>query len=172
METTARDMAASITKEAGDELEDAVGRIKHCLKQLSDEQLWWRPMPPLNSIANLILHLCGNLRQWIIAGIGDAADTRDRPSEFSQQGSDSADDLLRRLEEAVAEAKAVLANASPADLLEQRRIQGFEVTGMHAIFGSVAHFRGHTQEIVHITRCQLGDDYEFAFVPATPEQGA
>ncbi len=69
-------------------------------------------------------------------------------------------------------AKAALAEASPADLLKCRRIQGFDVTGMQAIFESVAHFRGHTQEIVHVTRIQLGDDYEFAFVPKTPEQGA
>ena len=172
MEPTAQDVAAAVAKEADDELDGAVRRIKHCIKQLNEEQVWWRPAAAMNSIANLILHVCGNVRQWITSGIGGAEDVRNRPTEFSEQGSIAKDELLRRLDVAVAEAKTALANASPLVLLGSRRIQSFDVTGMQAIFESIAHFRGHTQEIVHMTRCQLGDDYEFAFVPTTPEQGA
>ena len=172
MEPTAQDIAAAVAKEASDELDGAVRKIKHCLRQLSDDQVSWRPAASMNSIANLILHICGNVRQWITSGIGGAEDVRDRPNEFSAQGTLAKDELLRCSDSAVAEAKAALAAASATDLLEHRRIQGFDVTGMQAIFESVAHFRGHTQEIVHLTRCQLGDAYEFGFVPATPEQGA
>ena len=68
--------------------------------------------------------------------------------------------------------KGAIANASTADLVGRRRIQGFDVTGIGAVFHSVAHFRGHVQEIVHLTRSQLGDAYQFDFVPKTPEQGA
>jgi hypothetical protein len=80
--------------------------------------------------------------------------------------------LLRRLETAVEEAKRVLAGVDARRVTEVRRIQGFEVTGVAAIFDSVSHFRGHTQEIVHMTRLQLGDAYEFAWSSPTPEQGA
>jgi len=172
MEPTAAEVAAAVAKEAADELEDAVGKIKHCVRQLSEQQVWWRPADSMNSIGNLILHLCGNVRQWITCGVGGAEDRRDRPREFSKRGPIPTGELLGRLDAAVAEAREALAKATAADLLAPRRIQGFEVTGMQATFESVAHFRGHTQEIVHLTRFQLGDAYEFAFVPTSPEQGA
>lgn len=172
MEPTAHEMATAVTNAAADELGSAVQKIRHCLKQLTDEQVWWRPAPSMNSIANLILHLCGNVRQWIISGVGRAEDTRDRPREFSEQGPIPKDELLQRLETTIAEAGDVLAKTTPADLIAGRRIQGFDVTGIVAIFQSVAHFQGHVQEIVHLTRSQLKEAYDFDFVPATPEQGA
>ena len=61
-------------------MSSALAKIKHCLGQLTDEQVWWRSHPSLNSIGNLILHLCGNVGQWIVAGLGGAADSRDRPA--------------------------------------------------------------------------------------------
>ena len=169
---TADELAARVGTEAGEELTSALARIKHCLDQLTDEQIGWRAAPGMNSIANLVLHLCGNVRQWIVAGLGGAADSRDRPAEFSEHGPIPKDELLRRLEAVVDEARAVLARQTARQLLEARRIQGFDVTGLAAIFDSVPHFRGHTQEIVHLTRLQLGDAYKFAWAPTTPEQGA
>jgi hypothetical protein len=169
---TADELAAAVGTEAANELASALAKIKHCLGQLTDEQVWWHPRPSLNSIGNLILHLCGNMRQWILAGLGGAADSRDRPAEFAERGPIPRDELLRRLEDVVAEARAVLARLTARQLLEARRIQGFVVTGVAAIFDSVPHFRGHTQEIVSMTRWQLGDAYRFAWAPTTPEQGA
>lgn len=172
MQPTAEQVAAAVTGEAGQELTEALKKIKHCLGQLTDEQVWWRPSESMNSIGNLMLHLAGNLRQWIVAGIGGAKDTRNRPSEFSQRGPLAKDDLLRQLEQAVAESQAAMSRASAEELLRRRRIQGFDMTGMEAIFNSVPHFRGHTQEIIHLTRSQLGDRYKIAWTPTTPEQGA
>lgn len=169
---TADDLAVAVGSEAAKELTDALDRIKRCVAQLSDEQLWWRSRPELNSIGNLILHLCGNVRQWIVSGIGGAADARDRPAEFAQRGPIPAVELLRRLDGVVADAAAVLQRLSAEELLRGRTIQGFDVTGLAAVVHSVSHFRGHTQEIIHITRSQLGDDYRFAWTPATPAQGA
>ena len=169
MPPTADELTASVAKEAGAELDAALRKIKHCTGQLTDEQLWWRPAESMNSIANLILHLCGNLRQWAVSGIGGAKDVRDRPREFSEQGPIAGAELMQRLEQVVADAKAAFVAAPAAERLEVRRIQQFDVTGMQAIFQTVAHFRGHTQEIVHLTRSQLGDRYEFAFVPETPK---
>jgi hypothetical protein len=169
---TAADLAGAVGTEAAKELSSALDRIKHCLGQLSDEQVWWRSQPGLNSIGNLILHLCGNLRQWIVAGLGKASDIRDRPAEFAERGPIPKDELVRKLEAVVRECKEVLRRQSAQQLLEVRCIQGFNVTGLAAIFDSVPHFRGHTQEIVYMTRLQLGDAYQFAWTPTTPEQGA
>jgi hypothetical protein len=169
---TADELAAAVGTAAAHELTSALNRIKHCLGQLNDEQVWWRSGPALNSIGNLILHLCGNVRQWIVAGIGGAADVRDRPAEFAARGPIAKAELVRRLEEVVAEARRVLSDVTARQLVEVRRIQGFDVTGLAALFDSVPHFRGHTQEIVHLTRLQLDDAYQFAWAPTTPEQGA
>ena len=166
---TADDLAAAPT--AANELTSALGKIKHCLGQLTDEQVWWRPRPSLNSIGNLILHLCGNVRQWIVAGLGGGADVRDRHAEFSERGPIPRDELLRRLEAVVDESRAVLARQTARQLLEAWRIQGFDVTGLRASFDSVPHLRGHTQEIIGMTRLQPGDAYKFAWTPTTPEQG-
>jgi hypothetical protein len=165
-------LAQAVGAEAGRELGEAFGRIRHCLAQLTDDQVWWRPGPGLNSIGNLVLHLCGNLGQWVVAGLGGAADTRNRPAEFAEQGTIPKGELLGRLEESVGRARAVLGGVTAEVLLGRRRIQGWDVTGLRAVFDTVPHFRGHTQEIVHMTRTQLGDRYKFAFVPQTPEQGA
>lgn len=169
---TADELARVVGTAAANELESALIRIKHCLTQLKDEQVWWRSEPSLNSIGNLVLHLCGNLRQWTVAGIGGATDVRNRPAEFAERGPISKGELLGRLETAVEEAKKVLTSINAQHLVEVRRIQGFDVSGMAAIFDSIPHFRGHTQEIVHMTRMQLGDAYQFAWMPTTAEQGS
>jgi hypothetical protein len=169
---TADELAAALGIEAANELTSALARIKHCLGQLTDEQVWWRSQPSLNSIGNLILHLCGNVRQWLVAGLGGAADVRDRPAEFAERGPIPTADLLRKLDTVIEEAKEVLGQLTASKLLEARRIQGFDLTGLAAIFSSVPHFRGHTQEIIHLTRLQLGQAYQFAWTPTTPEQGA
>jgi hypothetical protein len=149
-----------------------VQRIKHCLEQLNDSQVWWRPHESQNSIANILLHLCGNLKQWISAGVGGAPDARNRPLEFSERGPIAKEELVRRLDQTALEVDRILASVTDDRLLKIRRIQGFEETVLSAIFDTLAHFSGHTQEIVYITRLQLGDSYRYAWVPATPEQGA
>src|SRR5437764_6339620 len=98
---TADELATAVGTEAASELASALSKIKHCLGQLSDEQVWWRSHPSLNSVGNIVLHLSGNLRQWIVAGLGDATDVRDRPAEFAERGPISRDELLRRLEAGV-----------------------------------------------------------------------
>jgi hypothetical protein len=169
---SADDVAVAVGSEAAAEMTKALERIKHCLGQLNDAQVWWRAQPSLNSIGNLILHLCGNVWQWIVSGLGNAKDDRNRPAEFAERGPLLKEELIRRLDAAVAAAKTTLGRLTAKQLLEKRRIQGFDVSGLAAILDSVPHFRGHTQEIVYITRLQLGDAYKFAWTPTTPEQGA
>jgi uncharacterized damage-inducible protein DinB len=153
------------------ELDDAIRKICFCVRQLSDDQLSWRPSDSMNSIANLILHLCGNVRQWVISGVGGAPDQRNRPQEFAQREPVSADQLIEMLHQVAGEFRQTLEKTTADDLIRPRTIQGYEVSGLQAVIESVAHFRGHTQEITHMTRIQLGDAYEFDFIPSPGQQG-
>ncbi|MGD9646180.1 MAG: DUF1572 family protein [Pirellulales bacterium] len=165
------DLGTAVLGESRRTFAGALAKIEHCLAQLSDDDLGWRPHSTHNSIQNIVLHLCGNVRQWILHGIGGAADVRERPLEFSDQAPRPKAELVSQLRATVAAADAVLA-AFPAErLLERCRIQGFETTRLAAVFETTSHFVGHTHQIVYITRMRLGDRYEFQFVPRGKEQG-
>jgi len=170
-EIPAAQLAAAVAAQAGRQLVEGTTKIKHCLDQLTDEQVWRRASETQNSIGNLILHLCGNVRQWIVSGLGGAKDDRNRPQEFAERDSIPRAELLTRLDAVVRDAGTALATQTAADLLRGRRIQGFDVTALEAIFDSVPHFRGHTQEIIHMTRTLLGNSYRFWWTPTTKEQG-
>ncbi len=101
-------LAATVGDELAEELTKALGCIRHCLDQLNDDQVWWRPSEAMNSIGNLLLHLTGNVRQWVVSGLGAAADARNRPAEFAERERIPKAELLAQVEATVAEAKAVL----------------------------------------------------------------
>jgi hypothetical protein len=172
MPPTADDVSRAVLDEAGAALDECAIKIRHCLEQLSDEQVWWLPHASMNSIGNLLLHLTGNLRQWMVSGIGGSVDVRDRAAEFAERGPIPKAKLLAGLEEAVRETADVLRRAGTAEMFLPRPVQGFMVTGWAALFHCVPHFKGHTQEIICQTRMQLGDAYRFHWQPATPDQGA
>jgi hypothetical protein len=140
-------------------------KIVHCLGQLDDAQVWWRPREAMNSIANLVLHACGNLQQWLVTGLGGGPDVRERTKEFTERGPIPRAELLRRLAATVAQADATLADVSAARLLQAIRIQSTEKTGLTAILDSLTHLAGHTQEIVYVTRLLVGDAYRFLALP-------
>lgn len=165
-------ITSEIASEMGASLEYGAKKISHCLNQLDDEQVWWRPSPEMNSIGNLLLHLAGNLRQWIVAGVGDAKDIRERQSEFDESGPISKSELLSRLAAVLEDSITALRTVQPENLLSKKRVQGFDVTRLHAAMNSVTHFQGHVQEIICLTRQQLGSGYEFEWKPSTAEEGA
>src|SRR5207245_654905 len=100
---------AAVGSAAAAEMTSALVRIKHCLAQLRDDQIWHRSPPSLNSIGNLILHLCGNVRQWIVCGVGGDQDTRNRAGEFAERGPISKERLVDQLDAVVEAGRAVLA---------------------------------------------------------------
>lgn len=151
-------------------LAEGMRKIEHCAGQLTDEQMWWRPRPEMNSIANLCLHLAGNLRQWLIAGAGGKKDIRNRPMEFSDRSRRAKAEIIGLLKSTVGEVEVILSNLSGEELLSVRRIQGYDTTVLAAIVNTVSHFRGHVQEIIHMTREQVGEKYRFDFVPKGKEQ--
>ena len=150
--------------------EDFLPKIERCLEELSEEDIWWRPNEVSNSIGNLVLHLSGNVRQWIISGIGGAPDLRDRDQEFEQRAPISTERLLERLAATVREADAVLAGLDPASLLEQRRIQGFDLTVGEAVYSVVEHFATHTGQITLVTKQRLGKDLGLTHLPEPPDE--
>lgn len=147
-------------------------RITHCLSQLSEARIWWRPRPGMNSIANLMLHLRGNVGQWIVAGFGGREFMRDRPGEFAADGDRSKQELESGLAETVNLAADLLSHGDEAALLEPIRVQGFDTTRAGAAMHATTHFEGHAQEIVALTRLQLGESYRPLWFPTTPEQGS
>lgn len=142
-------------------LDDSRDRTLHCLHQLTAQQAWSRPRPEMNSVANAILHVSGNLRQWIVAGVGGTPDTRDRPAEFAARDGYTIDQLDAHLHAAVAQSQTVIRQAPEAELLRVRFVQVRDVTGIGAITHSVSHLEGHTQETVYATRLILGQAYRF-----------
>jgi len=141
--------------------QDYLPKIERCLELLNDEQIWWRANPQSNSIGNLLLHLSGNVRQWIVSGLGDTTDARDRDSEFAQREVISRDELLARLKQTVREADAVMAKYDTEKLLERRRIQGLEVPALEAILHVVEHFSMHAGQIIYITKLLSASDLHF-----------
>ncbi len=147
-------------------LDQASIKIRHCLGQLTADQIGWRPHPDGNSIGNLILHICGNLRQWTVSGIGGEPDTRDRKSEFDCGNSFDADSLVTLVETTVSTAQTLISGLAGNQLVERRMIQGFDVTVLQAIHHTTTHFVGHTHQIIYITRMILGDNYQMRWSPA------
>ena len=138
------------------QLETRVRRIETCLAQLSDEQIWARRHETENAVGNLMLHLCGNIRQWIVGGIGGAAVSRDRDAEFACRELLPAADLLARLHAVAGQAGNVLDKVSPDQLSALRHIQGYDVTGLEAIYHVVEHLAEHTGQIIWITKGMTG----------------
>jgi uncharacterized damage-inducible protein DinB len=128
--------------------------IERSLLKLSDEQIWWRPNEASNSIGNLILHLTGNVRQWIMGGVGRTVVERVRQQEFDERSLIPGSRLLQDLRETLAVADDVIQSLSEEDLLEVRSIQNREVTVFQAIYHVVEHFSTHTGQIVSMTKAQ------------------
>jgi len=130
--------------------------IERSIAPLTDVQVWWRPNEASNSIGNLILHLSGNVRQWIVGGVGRQPDQRDRQREFDERDVIPKEQLLARLRTVLDEADAVLAGLTEADLTEPREIQGHDTTVLKAIFHVVEHFSTHTGQILWMAKSRLG----------------
>ena len=136
-------------------------RLRACVEPLTAEQVWWRPNEASNSIGNLILHLNGNVRQWLVASFNRQDDLRDRPTEFATEGGLIASQLLDRLGATMAEAAAVLDRLTEADLIAPFEIQGYHVTGLEAVYQVVEHFGLHYGQIAYIAKSLSGRDLGF-----------
>jgi len=165
-------LATTIGREFAVELQNARGRVVHCLDQLTDDQVWWRPTEAMNSIGNLLLHVAGNMRQWLVSGVGGAPDIRERQAEFDERRQIPKKEILARLDAVLNDATDALNRQDASGWLRELQIQRHKLVGFSAALHSIAHFQGHVQEIIHMTRTILSDRYKFAWVPKTKEEGA
>jgi len=127
-------------------------KIRLAVEALPSDALWWRANEQSNSVGNLLLHLAGNVRQWIVSGVGGAPDNRYRAAEFEARSGDDAATLLAKLDKVLDDADAVLARLTEADLAEARTIQGREINVLEAVYHVVEHFSGHVGQIVLIAK--------------------
>ena len=142
-------------------LEEYWPRLQTCVESLTDEQVWWRPNDSSNSIGNLLLHLNGNVWQWLVASFNRLEDTRDRPAEFSEHAGLPSPALLATLDATIAEASGVLSRLTEADLLASFEIQGYHLRGLDAVYQVVEHFALHYGQILYITKMIRGQDLGF-----------
>jgi len=141
-------------------LEQMTGFVTKCVARLSDEQVWARGGEHENAIGNLILHLCGNMRQWIMHGVGGASDVRVRDEEFSPVNGLSTRELTRLFEETIAEARGVIDSLPPEKLIDRITPQGRNVSKLEAIYQVVGHVQQHAGQIIVLTKQMCGTDLD------------
>jgi Protein of unknown function (DUF1572) len=136
-------------------------RLRQSVESLTDEQVWWRPNAASNSIGNLILHLNGNVTQWLVDSFNRDEDKRNRPEEFAAEGGSTAGELLGRLGATMERAAEVLDRLTVEELLAPYEIQGYHVHGLDAVYQVVEHFGLHYGQIAYITKMLKDRDLGF-----------
>ncbi|MFH0881447.1 MAG: DinB family protein [bacterium] len=155
-------LTEAIAEEAVAKLETYLEWLDHAVGMLDAETLWSRPSANLNSVGNLLMHLEGNVRQWMLHGLGGEADHRERDLEFTTEGGISGAELLKKLHGTVSAAGAIIrAPRAEEEWLRKREIQGYANTTLSAVIHVVEHFSYHTGQIVQLAKSATGQDMGF-----------
>lgn len=154
------EIGASFLSFSSAKLEQMTEFTRACLGRLSDAQVWERQGAYENSIGNLILHLCGNMRQWIMHGVGGVADVRVREKEFSADGGMSAKELMELFEKTITEARGVIDSLSVSRLTERTTPQGRDVSVLEAVYQVVGHVQQHVGQIILLTKQMCAADLD------------
>lgn len=153
------DIATLLIKEAEFRLlEESIPRLHKCLDTLTDQEIWYRPNSNTVSIGNLVLHLCGNVRQWLISGLGGAADHRQRQQEFDETGPLPTNELHQMLDQLTAEIKAVLEGLTETSLVSEYLVQGNSVSGVSILVHVVEHFSYHVGQVTILVKSRKNVD--------------
>lgn len=151
-------LTTTFTDYACSRLEDCLLQIERCLNLLTLEQIWHRPNDVSNSIGNLVLHLTGNVRQWVVGALGGEDVRRNRPGEFAQRDALPTGHIQSELRETVERARNIISGLLPNDLAQNFDIQGYHVNGLTVVFHVVEHFSLHTGQIVYATKLLINQD--------------
>lgn len=156
-------MQSEITKLLVDEaafrlLQESIPRLHKCLDRLSQEEIWFRPNENTVSIGNLVLHLCGNVRQWLISGLGGAPDHRERQLEFDEPGPLPTEKLRVQLDKLSREIEATLEGLSPIQLASSYHVQGNQVSGVSILVHVVEHFSYHVGQVTILVKSRKNMD--------------
>ena len=142
-------------------ISESVPRIKKCLAQLTEEEIWHRPNEHVVSVGNLVLHLGGNLRQWVLSGLGGQPDHRQRDQEFSRTDHLPTGQLTRQLDELMEEVTQTLDQLTPENLVTVRRVQGYEESGVSILMHVTEHFSYHTGQITYYVKTRKNVDLQY-----------
>ena len=142
-------------------MDESVRMLEICMRRLNARSFWDRPNPASNSIGNLLLHLAGNIRQYVISGLGGAADTRLRDAEFSQDLRNDPQEVWEHFLGTVNEARKVIKRATEADLLGKKNVQGFHLSGLGMVLHAVEHLSYHTGQIAWSIKAAQDTDLGF-----------
>ncbi len=136
-------------------------RVERCVSELTEEEVWWRQHETNNSVGNLILHLTGNLKQFVLSGVGGKKDTRNKEMEFSERKGISKQDLISGLKHALLDADDTFSRLDAARLLETTTVQDRERPIFEILAVVVEHFALHCGQIIYITKLKTGKDMKF-----------
>jgi uncharacterized damage-inducible protein DinB len=142
-------------------IEKNTPKIIKCLGELSEEQIWLRPNDASNSIGNILLHLCGNITQYVISALGDQPDIRERDKEFSANSGYNKDELLKKLNTTVGQAKNIIQTMDENKLMKMYSVQGFNYSGTGIIIHVTEHYSYHTGQVIFWTKLLTGNDLGF-----------
>lgn len=141
--------------------EESYPRIEKCIGELSTAEIWARPNENSNSVGNLILHLCGNVRQWVLSGIDEQEDVRQRQSEFDERGPVANEVLFEKLALLKADVNEAFARITPEKLCSEIEVQGFKESGISILIHIVEHFSFHVGQITYYTKMVKDMDLKY-----------
>ena len=142
-------------------LEENTPKIERCLNELTEDELWHHPNASSNSVGNLILHLCGNITQYILSGLGNAEDKRERDKEFTSGAILTKAELLQKLKSTLNSAITVIRNLNEDDMLRKHSIQAYQLSATGIIIHVVEHYSYHTGQIIFWTKLIKDKDLGF-----------
>ena len=154
-------LVEELVKNALFRIDESTRMIQKSLTNISEEEFWQKPNASLNSIGNLILHLCGNIMQYIISSLGETEDLRNRDHEFSAKETATKKETLKQLEQTVDIAKRVVFDTDISNLLKVRSVQGFTFSGVGVIVHAVEHYSYHTGQIAFWVKQLKNEDLGF-----------
>ncbi len=149
-----------------EKLEQMTGYIENCLDRLNSDQIWARSVGPENAVGNLVMHLSGNLGQWIGHYLAGRPDTRDRPAEFQEKTRLSAAELKARLRSAVDSAKSDIAALTAEQLAATVVTADSQTHVLKLVYQVVGHFQQHAGQIIFATKMMTQHDLGFYVTPS------
>ena len=160
-----RDLAAAVVTQTRERLQDLRRRLHVTLLRMTPDDLGWRPDADSNSAGNLVIHICGNLRQRFVAGFGGAPDDRDRDAEFAATGPWTGAGLAAQADATLGAVDAFLAGLEPDRLTEERVIQGRTFSLLGVLLATVGHTSEHVGQIIYIAKARQGEGFQTLSAP-------
>ena len=142
-------------------IDENIPRIKACLAELTSAEIWLKPNKNSNSVGNLVLHLCGNVTQWVGCGLGKLPDDRTRDWEFDEKGPLPTTDLIQKLDTLIVLLETVLSKITPEDLLQKHKVQIYVESGVSILTHVIEHFSFHTGQITYFVKWRKNIDTKY-----------